>query len=481
VTATSRASGSATKVLGLGAAVAAGAVLIGTYTRASAELPASIAISVPLGAAGAAFVIWRWRVGAVALSVGVVMSGLNPDVFSLGTAEARLSDVFLAIAVAQAIFLPAQPSSTAARRVFRWIAAVSTIAALSLGTIASEQPDFLPQATVSLTRFIATAAITWVVYRLTRGEGDLKLIAAAIVVGSCIAITIAALEVQGGLSAALTGRYGQFFGINTIGFVSAVVLIYAVHRAHERALAVALASGIGGTVGVLLSKSVGAVVVAVLGVTVIELLRAKSGSRSAGALAVAAAVIVSSVLGFMFVQTFRPEVVPGSGDFGRSSATHRLILGTAGVDIFLGSPLLGVGWQRSSDPAVIGDPQITNRLRQSFTGGYSYFFPDVAASTVHNAYIQVLAELGLLGGFALIGLVIAGFSAGRDALSKVRGTSLAPHVALFIGWILAVLVWWNDAALFGGQPESVLAFATLGAVLRAGSLARAHRGGEDRA
>jgi hypothetical protein len=39
--------------------------------------------------------------------------------------------------------------------------------------------------------------------------------------------------------------------------------------------------------------------------------------------------------------------VPGADGYTQSTTAHRLIVGTAGVELFLAHPLTGVGWQHS--------------------------------------------------------------------------------------------------------------------------------------
>ena len=93
------------------------------------------------------------------------------------------------------------------------------------------------------------------------------------------------------------------------------------------------------------------------------------------------------------------------------------------------------------------------------------FFPDVTPGSVHNAYIQVAADLGLIG----VGLLVFAFvSLARQILAVLsratRRSPLWPQLC-FLSWgLLLIAIWWNDNPIFGGQPETVLAALFVGAV-----------------
>ena len=177
-------------------------------------------------------------------------------------------------------------------------------------------------------------------------------------------------------------------------------------------------------------------------------------------------VLLLGVALVALVGLVRPENLPNSAGFGSSSAQQRLILGTAGVDVFLHHPFLGVGWQRSTDPTVLGSEQLTAELRLQFPGVRDDFFPEATSTTtttasVHNSYIQVLAESGLAGGLAMVFAAAVCATRLRALRRKLTGTEaqLARSMLIVLG---VTLIWLNDNALFGAQPESVLLAFALG-------------------
>lgn len=169
------------------------------------------------------------------------------------------------------------------------------------------------------------------------------------------------------------------------------------------------------------------------------------------------------------VQLLRPSSTPTNSGFQASSASQRVILGAAGLEVFARNPVIGAGWRRSETPEVIGDPEIARELRTRFPGARHDFFPDVTPASVHNTYVKMLADLGLIG-FVLFITAIAsiGLAIGR-LLREVRdGPFWIPAWSSALG-LVVLMVWLNDNALFGGQVETIV-MATLVGIL--GAIAR---------
>jgi hypothetical protein len=93
---------------------------------------------------------------------------------------------------------------------------------------------------------------------------------------------------------------------------------------------------------------------------------------------------IAGILVFGVVQLLRPSSTPTNSGFQASSASQRVILGAAGLEVFARNPVIGAGWRRSETPEVIGDPEIARELRTRFPGARHDFFPDVTPASVHN-------------------------------------------------------------------------------------------------
>ena len=82
--------------------------------------------------------------------------------------------------------------------------------------------------------------------------------------------------------------------------------------------------------------------------------------------------------------------------------------------------------------------------------------------SVHNAYIQVAAEEGLIG---LLTLVVVALVI-RRRVRSLRAHTRDPAILATLRWatlvLIVVLIWWNDNPLYGAQPETLLAALALG-------------------
>jgi O-antigen ligase len=175
---------------------------------------------------------------------------------------------------------------------------------------------------------------------------------------------------------------------------------------------------------------------------------------------------VALVAAFTVVQLVRPEQLPSSPQFRTSSTYNRIILGAGGLDLFARSPIVGLGWRRSDSPAVIAQNDLGERLRQRFSTTNQTFYPDVRLESVHNTYIQVLAELGLVGMALFLGAVWAVGRSARRLISSLTGSGVPWRHARFAAFgAVLILIWLNDNPLYGGQPETILLATFVGALV----------------
>jgi O-antigen ligase len=302
---------------------------------------------------------------------------------------------------------------------------------------------------------------------------DVRIVLGAIAVAGVGGVVFAAVNADG----LLGERAGGALGPNALGLVSGLLLVIAAFgavtpKAPFRALLV-----VAGVAGLLLAQSVASLVAAGL----VLALGASLAGRSNPALRVARpmlALALAGVVVFGIVQLLRPEVTPGSADFRESSASQRIVLAAAGLEIFERNPVIGAGWRQCSSPAVVGDREIAADVRRRFPNAPALFYPDVSPSSVHNTYIQVLADLGLVG-FGMLAALIAAIGVGAWRLLRRldRDDELWREAwAMSLG-VLLIVVWLNDNPLFGGQVETVLAAVLVG-TLAAVSRLRMPTGGE---
>jgi O-antigen ligase len=235
-----------------------------------------------------------------------------------------------------------------------------------------------------------------------------------------------------------------------------------------------------GTIGLVMSQSLGATV-AVAGALAIFGLRSVPSTRArSSALFTPTRVIVLVLAATVFAMTLRSENLPVSDNFRRSTTIHRVILAEAGVELFFRHPVFGVGWQRSPD--AVQSQELNEQLRNRFGSDVNpEFFPDQSPTGVHNAYVQIATEAGLIG---LLGFFVFLVGCIRGIRALLRRLASDPRRHACARSALAVLVvialWLNDNALYGAQPEVILAATMLGLLAALGS-ARLDpsRGGRD--
>jgi O-antigen ligase len=139
---------------------------------------------------------------------------------------------------------------------------------------------------------------------------------------------------------------------------------------------------------------------------------------------------------------------------------HRANLAFRGVELFLDDPLTGVGWQRAARVFQLDSDAGAGLL---FDDANPEFSTDRNPTHVHNVYIQVPAEAGLLALALFVVLVVAALRGIRFVLWQSTGDTVSyTHVRCLVAMLVAVMVWWNDSALFGAQPDAVIAATILG-------------------
>ncbi len=336
---------------------------------------------------------------------------------------------------------------------------------------------------VSWARFVETMSLVWLLPYAFSTVSDRRFLMRTVLVACSTSLGWALLSAAraGHLGARLRGQNGP----DTEGLIAAVLVVTVLFtdQPQKRWLRFSLA-GLG-FVCVGMSRSVGSIAALglVLGFTTWRRHRPR---RDAGLLRPARLILlVSGVV--IAALVLRPGNLPGSKGFASSSSTAtRVMYALDGLDQFSRHPVLGVGFSRSALPTNIGDPSIVANLRRWFPRSPTSFFPyqshcisqTVLSGTlksyggansgcdlgsVHNAYIQVPAESGIVGLMTL--LLVAYAMRKRIRIARIAAAEDL-EIAATLRWavlVLAlVLVWWNDNPLYGAQPETVFAALALG-------------------
>ncbi len=136
------------------------------------------------------------------------------------------------------------------------------------------------------------------------------------------------------------------------------------------------------------------------------------------------------------------------------SYAQRTLLAYIGVRIWLDHPVLGVGWQASSTDWAYA-PYLDD-ARRKFPDEPDQAFPSPAHRWgVQNLYIQVLADLGLVGFGALVALF------GTAVVAGLRGVRGSPVPLVGLAWLLVAAGVWSGIGLVPGIPLAALTFVAL--------------------
>jgi O-antigen ligase len=405
---------------------------------------------------------------------GLAAAGWLPVLGQFGGVDLTLADVLYVGAVvgwaSGALKERARAASpTRARSLIPQLPAILFLAfaGLTLWHVQAVDPGELGDSLISWLRLVQTASLAWLAAAVIETKRDLTIVLGSIATGASVAVLLALEHAITDGGNPLVDRYAGTLGPNSLALTSGLLLVFAVCGAPSPRWSNRLTLGLTGLVGLVLAKSVGAFVATGLALAV--------GASFAGqrtplerATRVVVALAIASVVVFGVVQFLRPSSTPTHAGFRESSASQRIIVGAAGLEVFERNPVIGAGWRRSDSPAVIGDPEVASELRSRFSDARQDFFPDVNPASVHNTYVQMLADLGLIG-FGLFATAIASIGLGiQRVLRRVRGSELWPLAWSSALGLVVILLWLNDNPLYGGQVETIGLAVLVGALAAIG-------------
>ncbi len=405
----------------------------------------------------------RRPVITLALLGGLAMFGWNPVVVHAGSLDIRALDLPFVILSAQVLFDRARPpASIDAAKYIVALLAVTGVATFYVSATASSEFE---RSLGSWARLVITALLIWLTSAALHDRREFTFFLRALIVAAMGAVAYGAVD-QVLLGAG--GRADAFGGPNAYGLIAGVLVLAGLHASVlPNRLTRFAAAGIG-LVGLGLCESIAsitgtAIAVILGGVGTWSAHRATSTHSSEAALRTWGRLVAAAVLAFAVVSALRPVDLPGSKGFEHSSAAIRLSVGYAGLEIFRAHPLVGVGWQQSSTDGVINAPSVVEAVEERFGDLRTYSEAGSGITSVHNMYVQFLAETGLLGCAVLLWVLFGMTRIVRRALRAFAHDAWWASNARFLSLVLLLLVvWWNDNPLFGAQPESFLAAITIG-------------------
>jgi hypothetical protein len=270
-------------------------------------------------------------------------------------------------------------------------------------------------------------------------------------------------------------REPSFVGIHDLAALSGAALViglavFALGAQSRRESALGWIAGASGAVGLVLSGAVAGaagVALAAVAALVFAARRRRLNLRRVGVLAGTVAVVATGVLLMRSGDVTQFVRSLGIGSKPKptrdvESYVHRSLLAYIGVRIFLDHPVVGVGWEGSQDTQNYS-PYLADAHRR-FPDEPAVAFPSPQHSWgVQNAYLQTLADLGIVGFAVLVALFVTVLVTGfRAALRAPPGS--APPILAGPLWLLVAAGVWNGLGLVAGIPLDALTWIAVGLV-----------------
>jgi hypothetical protein len=375
----------------------------------------------------------------------------------------ELSDVAVAAVVAAAIWAarrdgrarlrPGLPLWIAAGALAAWVLAATLYGPLVL------DPYPVVENLVTAATFVEYALLAVAVPLLVRRRDDLRTPLLVLVAWSALASVVGLAQFLGAdvFDAWNAGlRQPAFLGHNDFAALSGAAytlgLAALVRGGVPVDRRVAWSAVASGAVGLVLSAAIAAVIGMALAIAALAVL-GRSAPKRVGLAAALSVVVAAGVLVLRsgdvadFLRFAQDESAANAADV--ETYSQRTLLAYIGWRIFLDHPVVGVGWQGSSEPAAF-EPQLAE-ARARFPDTAPLAFPSREHPYgVQNTYVQALADLGVIG-FALLGAVLV--------IGIVLGLRSPP---LGLLWLLVAVGLWGAQGLVTGIPLAALTWLALG-------------------
>jgi len=411
--------------------------------------------------------------GIVILAFAFVNPSVIPPLTELGELSLRYVDVAFGILICvvcgRLAIQRGKKVATEFRTLFAPLLPFFLYVGASLAVVRVTVPDFFFTSLASYLRLIYTATFAFWLYLALSERDDITIFHRAIILLSATAVVIGGWQAWTGIASGTVDSFGERFGglmgFGTLGLVSGLLVVYALLRRDIPSYPVWwIAALVLGLLGLFLAKSASSTLATAGAFSAyVAAMRSQKfkGSNLLRWLAIGSAM---ATIAAVTIWTLRPGDVGGLMNESGSFA-HRLMIADAGLRIFRDHPIVGVGWRASATEAVIGTASLNAALMQTFNNLPSQYFFLEKPTSLHNMYIQLLAELGLIG-FALF--VHGTVRVGQAVKTILHAIPTASHEKMWARFdvlgLIFLLIWWNTNPLFGGQTESLLAFTFLGAL-----------------
>ena len=426
---------------------------------------------------------------ALALPVLFLHVDLQPKVtLPLGSdgAEIALSDLAV-LAVALAALRAGRRLGFSPLRAGVWpfAAAALLLALIAIGTVQPVVLDrdyaFLDHA-LTAAKFAEYMLLALAVPLLVRTRHDLRLVLGVLILWTAAAGVVAVLQFFGVIPEFRGyrpgGREPSFLGHHDLaalaGAATSIGLVsIALGPPAGLRRSLLWSATVAGAVGVVLSGALagflGVAAAALAAGLVARRRRVLDLAKVGGLLAVVAvigagvftlrAANIGSFMRFLGIEQPRDDET-----FGGESYVQRLALGYLGVRIFVDHPVLGVGWQATSEEWTYA-PYLEDTRRR-----YPNLPEEALPSPEHpwgiqNGYLQAAAEVGLAGGAAFLAALLVPLALAWRVATRARDAAADAAVPLL--WLLVTMGIWLGLGVVAGIPLVALQWLAVGLTVAA--------------
>jgi O-antigen ligase len=399
-----------------------------------------------------------------------------PVLGTFGQVTVRISDVAILVTLGVATLAAIRGRSVGRARPWLWLLPFVLLMILSAVLTGDSSAPLV--AAGKLTEWLLYGVAVTLTVRTAQ---DVRLL-----IGSLTATALVFGVIGGAEVLVHRARAASLVGFNSLGLFGAFALAVAlvaplVGLSRRSRWALALGAGLclftSASFGATVAAAVGIVAAAVLGVGFKATLRRRLlavGVVATVALATLAALRFDDIAGAFGAGTARPSALPTSQGDTTGSLAQRAMYADFGIRTWLERPLLGVGFQRSS-VLPVWLPLLPD-VRADFPTLPDTYFPPAPGTPfqqlnpqfsfgVHTVYLQLLAELGVVG-FVLFFVGVAGLTQRAWHGGFEQRALMLPLVTVLAGFI--------DHQFSGGVPDTTvfalaLAFALFPAHARRGA------------
>ena len=416
-----------------------------------------------------------WALPAVFVLLFVAVKFM-PGVTS-GTSTVNLADLaLLGVTIWALVRLRREGLGALRGSLWLWVAILALLAYLVAASLypTLSDPDYAWKTHLSTAvKFAEYAALVPVTAVLVRNEHSLRRLWTVVAITAAVAGVIAVAQFFGLqiFQAAQTGtRQPAFTGISVLGTLGAAAIAVGFvgvlwpGKLSGRVIAAGL---VGGSLSAIFSGEAAAgISIALIAVASLLLVRGR-GSVTFRQYAIVIGVTLACAAGMLTIRSgdisqFTNTIDKKAKAENVNTYSQRTLMFYIGLRIWEAHPAFGSGWQSIREPRVYS-PFLAAAHRR-FPNQPEQAFPSAQHRWgVDNAYIQSLAELGLVGTAVFLAFLATGVAMG------IRGSLRAPPEGALLAltgllWLLVTIGIWAGQGLVAGTGFAALPFFGLGLI-----------------